>query len=169
MSFLPAFLVVGVVEVNGFSYLDSLSPQMSPNQVVNDNKTELGQTKLDSGGNLHKLTLDPSETDTLATTATNPATVTDWKTETIAKTPDDHYAKDHPGAGWAGYKHPMYGGYLEHLSDQNDQNGDVTAATWDVPDDSDSSFTTCVLKAGKKAEYGDDIRWGAQVYLDTLN
>mmetsp|Transcript_41749 Transcript_41749/g.100523 ORF Transcript_41749/g.100523 Transcript_41749/m.100523 type:complete len:219 (-) Transcript_41749:580-1236(-) len=34
----------------------------------------------------------------------------------IAKnTPDDHYAKHHPGAGWAGYKHPMYGGYLDHL------------------------------------------------------
>jgi len=31
--------------------------------------------------------------------------------------PDEHYAKDHPGAGWAGYTHQKYGGYLERLSE----------------------------------------------------
>ena len=37
--------------------------------------------------------------------------------EEVAKnTPDEHYAKRHPGAGWAGYKNPMFGGYLDHLS-----------------------------------------------------
>ena len=35
--------------------------------------------------------------------------------DVVARTPDDHYAKHHPGAGWAGYRHPMYGGYLDHL------------------------------------------------------
>lgn len=36
--------------------------------------------------------------------------------EIAASTPDDHYAKKHPGAGWAGYKHPRFGGYLDALS-----------------------------------------------------
>ena len=31
------------------------------------------------------------------------------------ETPSDHYAKKHPGAGWAGYHHPLFGGYLDHL------------------------------------------------------
>ena len=31
-------------------------------------------------------------------------------------TPDDHYAKHNPGAGWAGYKSPKFGGYLDGLS-----------------------------------------------------
>eukprot|EP00593_Proboscia_inermis_P005596 CAMPEP_0171318146 /NCGR_PEP_ID=MMETSP0816-20121228/86103_1 /TAXON_ID=420281 /ORGANISM="Proboscia inermis, Strain CCAP1064/1" /LENGTH=63 /DNA_ID=CAMNT_0011812285 /DNA_START=152 /DNA_END=343 /DNA_ORIENTATION=+ len=40
-----------------------------------------------------------------------------WDLEEVAKrTPDDHYAKEHPGAGWAGFKHPQYGGYLDNLS-----------------------------------------------------
>lgn len=58
-------------------------------------------------------------------------------------TPDDHYAKNHPGAGWAGYKHPQFGGYLDNLNENT-------------------------FEEGKKADYGDDIRWGAQVYLDRL-
>ena len=62
---------------------------------------------------------------------------------TAAITPDDHYAKDHPGAGWAGYKHPQFGGYLDNLNENT-------------------------FEEGKKADYGDDIRWGAQVYLDRL-
>lgn len=32
-----------------------------------------------------------------------------------ALTPNDHYAKHNPGAGWAGYTHPLYGGYLNNL------------------------------------------------------
>lgn len=36
--------------------------------------------------------------------------------DVAAMTPEDHYAKNHPGAGWAGYKHPQYGGYLNQLS-----------------------------------------------------
>ena len=64
--------------------------------------------------------------------------------KTVAEnTPDDHYAKENPGAGWAGYKHPMFGGYLNRLNQNN-------------------------LEEGKKADYGDDIRWGAQVYLDNI-
>lgn len=34
-------------------------------------------------------------------------------------TPAYHYAKNNPGAGWAGYKHPLYGGYLENLKQNN--------------------------------------------------
>lgn len=33
-----------------------------------------------------------------------------------AETPSEHYAKNHPGAGWAGYHHPMFGGYLNNLN-----------------------------------------------------
>lgn len=36
--------------------------------------------------------------------------------DVAAATPSEHYAKDNPGAGWAGYKHPMFGGYLDALS-----------------------------------------------------
>ena len=36
--------------------------------------------------------------------------------EVAASTPEDHYAKKHPGAGWAGFKHPQFGGYLDNLS-----------------------------------------------------
>lgn len=60
------------------------------------------------------------------------------------ETPDDHYAKNHPGAGWAGYKNPMFGGYLDNLNENS-------------------------FDEGKKADYGDDVRWGAQVYLDQLD
>jgi len=63
--------------------------------------------------------------------------------EVARNTPDEHYAKEHPGAGWAGYKDPMHGGYLDNLSENT-------------------------FEEGKVADYGDDIRWGAQVYLDNL-
>jgi len=36
--------------------------------------------------------------------------------DVAAATPSEHYAKNNPGAGWAGYKHPMFGGYLDALS-----------------------------------------------------
>ena len=64
--------------------------------------------------------------------------------KTAASTPEGHYAKNHPGAGWAGYKDPQFGGYLDNLKENN----------W---------------KEDKKADYGTDMRWGAQVYLDALN
>jgi len=37
--------------------------------------------------------------------------------EIAENTPHSHYAKKHPGAGWAGFRHPLYGGYLDHLKD----------------------------------------------------
>ncbi|CAJ1970225.1 unnamed protein product [Cylindrotheca closterium] len=164
------------------------------------------------------------------------------------RTPDDHYAKHHPGAGWAGYKHPMYGGYLDHLhlqptaascSDKTTANV-ATAASATTTTTSTSTSTSAatlanhnhdhssaeppalplppplppppshpfhsaqanhnavgnnnqsdkgsaatrtsslpylktlqennsnVWEEGKPADYGDDIRWGAQVYLDGL-
>ena len=36
--------------------------------------------------------------------------------QAMAETPDEHYAKEHFGAGWAGYKHSLYGGYLDNLN-----------------------------------------------------
>jgi hypothetical protein len=30
--------------------------------------------------------------------------------------PDEHYSKNHPMAGWAGYKHKRWGGYLDNLA-----------------------------------------------------
>lgn len=122
-------MLIGVTKVSSFSYIDSLSaPQSTPPPTI----AKTAGSYLD--------TLQQSTTNTGA----------DWS-DTIAATPDDHYAKDHPGAGWAGYKDPMYGGYLDHLSSNND------------------STSNCVIEAGKKPDYGDDIRWGAQVYLDNLN
>ena len=35
--------------------------------------------------------------------------------QVIENTPSDHYAKKNPDAGWAGYNHPKFGGYLNNL------------------------------------------------------
>ncbi len=85
-----------------------------------------------------------AHTTTSTTAATSFTPLNQNYLEEVAKnTPDEHYAKEHPGAGWAGYKDPMYGGYLDNLSENT-------------------------FEEGKKADYGNDIRWGAQVYLDRL-
>lgn len=126
---ITCFVVSRVTQVSGFSYIDSLStPQSKPMPHTVATKS--------TGGYL----------DSLQHQSTSNATIN--HATTIEETPDDHYAKDHPGAGWAGYKDPMYGGYLDHLSN--------------------SDAKDCVFEVGKKADYGDDIRWGAQVYLDNL-
>ena len=57
--------------------------------------------------------------------------------------PDDHYSKKYPNAGWRGYANPQWGGYLDALP------------------------SNC-LQEGKKSDYGDDIRWGAEVYLNSI-
>ena len=57
--------------------------------------------------------------------------------------PDDHYSKDHPNAGWRGYANPHWGGYLDALP------------------------SNC-LQEGKKSDYSDDVRWGAEVYLNSI-
>ena len=57
--------------------------------------------------------------------------------------PDDHYSKNYPNAGWRGYANPQWGGYFDALP------------------------SNC-LQEGKKSEYGDDIRWGAEVYLNSI-
>lgn len=78
-------------------------------------------------------------------------------------TPDDHYAKEYPGAGWAGYKHPLFGGYLDALATTNDEMEE------ELPHSSYlDSLPQNQWKEGKQADYGDDVRWGAQVYLDAI-
>lgn len=57
--------------------------------------------------------------------------------------PDDHYSKDYPNAGWRGYANSQWGGYLDALP------------------------SNC-LQEGKKSDYGDDVRWGAEVYLNSI-
>ena len=57
--------------------------------------------------------------------------------------PDDHYSKNYPNAGWRGYANPQWGGYLDALP------------------------SNC-LQEGKKSDYGDDVRWGAEVYLNSI-
>ena len=58
--------------------------------------------------------------------------------------PDDHYSKKYPNAGWRGYANPQWGGYLDALP------------------------SNC-LQEGKKSDYGDDVRWGAEVYLNSIH
>ena len=58
--------------------------------------------------------------------------------------PDDHYSKNHPNAGWRGYANPQWGGYLDALPSNR-------------------------LQEGKKSDYGDDVRWGAEVYLNSID
>eukprot|EP00537_Pseudo-nitzschia_pungens_P018053 CAMPEP_0172404656 /NCGR_PEP_ID=MMETSP1061-20121228/63943_1 /TAXON_ID=37318 /ORGANISM="Pseudo-nitzschia pungens, Strain cf. pungens" /LENGTH=94 /DNA_ID=CAMNT_0013139549 /DNA_START=291 /DNA_END=575 /DNA_ORIENTATION=- len=94
----------------------------------------------------------------------------------MTETPEEHYAKDHFGAGWAGYKHPLYGGYLDHLSIARDDDDEPTTTTTTTTNTNPTTFAAeempgtnnTILQTGKKADYGDDIRWGAQVYLDNL-
>lgn len=62
--------------------------------------------------------------------------------------PHEWYGKSNPMASWEGYKHPRFGGYLDSL-----QGDDVSHGT---------------LAAGKPSDYGDDVRWGADVYLKSL-
>jgi len=61
--------------------------------------------------------------------------------------PDEHHAKEHTMAGWAGYKDPKWGGYLENLS---------------------SGSTEATFEQGKQLDYGIDVRWGAEDYLSNL-
>lgn len=60
-----------------------------------------------------------------------------------ADIPDEHYSKDHPMAGWSGYAHSQWGGYLDNLNCNR-------------------------LEEGKKSDYGDDVRWGSEVYLASV-
>ena len=57
--------------------------------------------------------------------------------------PDEHYSKDFPNAGWRGHANPQWGGYLDALPSNR-------------------------LEEGKKSDYGNDIRWGAEVYLSSV-
>ena len=106
--------------------------------------------------------------------------------DVMARTPDDHYAKYHPGAGWAGYKHPMCGGYLDHLSSpfvspspSSQEEKSITIPNHDGSSLSTMDFRSSSLsylatlrenswEEGKSSDYGDDVRWGSQVYLDAL-
>jgi hypothetical protein len=203
---------VTTTEVAGFGYLESLTPSLLPSAVTGAKESAIllsTKTKTTTCNYLDSLQLRHNNPDeglaaaaALVATTTSPTTTDaiaiasstdDWAAETIAETPDDHYSKDHPGAGWAGYQHPMYGGYLANLactsssssstennssssssnnsssnnnSSNNDNDGTAPAAA--TPDASSTTTSVCVLEVGKKAEYGDDIRWGAQVYLDHL-
>ena len=58
--------------------------------------------------------------------------------------PDNHYSKNYPNAGWRGYANPQWGGYLDALPSNR-------------------------LQEGKKSDYGDDVRWGAEVYLNSID
>ena len=151
--FWASMLVVGLTQVASFGYLDSLSTHPSSSALVDSKSANLVSSVdyLDSLRQEHPIGESPSSSSTAAGI--------DDEFEIIsaaANTPDDHYAKNHPGAGWGGYKHPRYGGYLDHLSSCDATNANA------------NETNNCLLEAGKKADYGDDIRWGAQVYLDNL-
>jgi len=63
--------------------------------------------------------------------------------------PDDEwYGKHRPMASWQGYQHAQWGGYLNSLSQPQE---------------------STTLPPGKPSDYGNDVRWGAQVYLDSIH
>ena len=160
---------------NHHSYLDSLKPCTT--SLIPSSDREREDTGRDDSGLGHDMAME----------------------EVVRRTPDDHYAKHHPGAGWAGYKHPMYGGYLDHLSSSSSE-GDKqaradsaegtasvvsspSASVWvgqrtdphheqPSPPTLNSKYLESLpenaWEHGKPADYGDDVRWGAQVYLDGL-
>jgi len=59
--------------------------------------------------------------------------------------PNEHYSKHYPNAGWRGYENSQWGGYLDNLNSDTNQ-----------------------LEEGKKSDYGDDVRWGTEVYLNSI-
>mmetsp|Transcript_8898 Transcript_8898/g.10631 ORF Transcript_8898/g.10631 Transcript_8898/m.10631 type:complete len:157 (-) Transcript_8898:147-617(-) len=88
---------------------------------------------------------------------------------TNISTPNDHYAKLHPMAGWAGYKHSNWGGYLDNLAQKEDsppnkENLQVVEASFEKEEKESSIF-----EQHKPANYGNDVRWGAQVYLFSIS
>ena len=68
-------------------------------------------------------------------------------------------------ASWQGWKHPQWGAYLDHLSSSYQDVGDKTESS---ESSSEETQSLAIFPVGKEADYGDDVRWGAQVYLDAL-
>jgi len=133
------------------NYLDSLS---SSNKPLGDDETTSSSSKSNTNDYLLNSLMHQHPTLPLPLPSPQLQAATDLK-DVAAETPIEHYAKENPGAGWAGYKHPMFGGYLDNLKNTEDETTTTTT-------------NTCILEEGKEADYGDDIRWGAQVYLDNL-
>mmetsp|Transcript_17457 Transcript_17457/g.49303 ORF Transcript_17457/g.49303 Transcript_17457/m.49303 type:complete len:208 (+) Transcript_17457:1-624(+) len=109
--------------------------------------------------------------------------------------PDEWYGKRNSMASWAGFHHPRWGGYLDNLSSvesveagrepgslsvgdaaTNDpqfsytQDNEIGSsgehAASDEPEDED--LANPVFRKGKESDYGDDVRWGAEVYLNSI-
>jgi hypothetical protein len=130
--------------------------------------------------------LNPPSTDTSVKEGTEPSMeeVISNLEEVAKLTPDEHYAKHHPGAGWAGYKDSKFGGYLDNLSSENTnintyEEGTKAGRNLDGNNVSQKerkmlggyldNLSENTFEEGKVADYGTDIRWGAQVYLDRLD
>ena len=80
----------------GSNYLDSLSPAPVIGNLADNSNDPVKESAADITGSC-------SEDDTNSY----------CDDEQI---PDEWYAKQNPMAGWAGYKHPKWGGYLDNLS-----------------------------------------------------
>ncbi|OEU06456.1 hypothetical protein FRACYDRAFT_254473 [Fragilariopsis cylindrus CCMP1102] len=150
MPLMPVALVLlggGVTtEVTGFGYLESLTPSSLPSAVTAEKESAIllsTKTTTTTCNYLDSLQLRHNNPDegvvaaiAATTTTTSPTTeaiasasTDDWAEKTIAEIPDDHYSKFHPGAGWAGYQHPMYGGYLNNLAISSSQLGSCIERT----------------------------------------
>uniref|UniRef100_A0A7S4ADF2 Uncharacterized protein n=1 Tax=Pseudo-nitzschia australis TaxID=44445 RepID=A0A7S4ADF2_9STRA len=182
-------LALATTDVNGFQQQQAVKGNTNSNRNSNLNANANANTNyLDSLTS--RASFGSSSQSPVSPSLYTPETRTPQ--QVAAETPDEHYAKEHFGAGWAGYNHSLYGGYLDQLNTvgsndsvedkEEEQEITTTSATTirytytDTPtdddDDDDQNNTagtnSAILQAGKKAEYGDDIRWGAQVYLDNL-
>ena len=108
-----SFLVSNTEVVRGFSsnYLDSLAESnVAPARNFN---------YLDS------LCRDSTQTDNFQPKETQmspPSNNVDLE-KVAAETPSSHYAKRNPGAGWAGYQHKKFGGYLNNLRENHLEEG----------------------------------------------
>ncbi len=166
------FLIPVHVESFSTSYLDSLST--SAPKVDTSNQSYLDT--LDISAHRADITINNGDSHDNAQgllTSLHPSSYPQWSfstpdlDEVAAATPDDHYAKINPGAGWAGYKHPMFGGYLDALSSSDQGEVEIKTGLLGGKDYLDT-LKENTWEDGKKADYGDDIRWGAQVYLDAI-
>jgi len=83
-------------------------------------------------------------------------------------------------AGWAGYKHSKWGGYLDNLKQQqqdenspNKENSSVAvlaaSSAKEEEEEEESSSSSSIFEQHKPSNYGNDVRWGAQVYLSSIS
>lgn len=78
--------------------------------------------------------------------------------------PDEWYGKSNPMASWQGYRHPKFGGYLDNLQSPAAN----TSGGQQGPSSTAGGTDSSTFPPQKPSDYGNDVRWGAEVYLKSI-